>query len=175
MTDTEWARIRPLLPVPAWLEGRGGKPEGDDVMAWKYAKLLANLGNAVAAVFGSAAEGPADELADRALAEGAAVLDAAGIAYVGAPEQARVRGDRMRIQPLNGAERGGGSSWQSLVRGTGSIESDYLNGEIVLLARRLGMPAPVNEALQGAANRLARERRRPGELTAGERAALLAV
>lgn len=28
MTDTEWARIRPLLPVPAWLEGRGGKPEG---------------------------------------------------------------------------------------------------------------------------------------------------
>lgn len=28
MTDAEWERIRPLLPVPAWLEGRGGKPEG---------------------------------------------------------------------------------------------------------------------------------------------------
>jgi transposase len=28
MTDAEWAQIRPLLPVPAWLEGRGGKPEG---------------------------------------------------------------------------------------------------------------------------------------------------
>lgn len=28
MTDAEWLVIRPLLPVPAWLEGRGGQPEG---------------------------------------------------------------------------------------------------------------------------------------------------
>ncbi|MEU6300916.1 IS5 family transposase [Streptomyces erythrochromogenes] len=28
MTDAEWASARPLLPVPAWLEGRGGRPEG---------------------------------------------------------------------------------------------------------------------------------------------------
>ncbi len=28
MTDTEWAAVRPLLPVPAWLKGRGGRPEG---------------------------------------------------------------------------------------------------------------------------------------------------
>ncbi|MEU9444352.1 transposase [Streptomyces sp. NPDC048304] len=28
MTDAEWAAIRPLLPVPAWLQGRGGQPEG---------------------------------------------------------------------------------------------------------------------------------------------------
>ncbi|WTU95740.1 IS5 family transposase [Streptomyces sp. NBC_00045] len=28
MTDAEWAAVRPLLPVPAWLEGRGGQPEG---------------------------------------------------------------------------------------------------------------------------------------------------
>ncbi|MFJ2590982.1 transposase [Streptomyces sp. NPDC087538] len=28
MTDMEWAVVRPLLPVPAWLEGRGGQPEG---------------------------------------------------------------------------------------------------------------------------------------------------
>ncbi|WP_326015278.1 IS5 family transposase [Streptomyces endophyticus] len=27
MTDTEWARVRPLLPVPGWLRGRGGQPE----------------------------------------------------------------------------------------------------------------------------------------------------
>ncbi|GGQ35351.1 hypothetical protein GCM10010279_50260 [Streptomyces mutabilis] len=26
MTDAEWAAIRPLLPVPAWLPGRGGQP-----------------------------------------------------------------------------------------------------------------------------------------------------
>ena len=29
--------------------------------------------------------------------------------------------------------RGGGSTWQSLRRGTGSLETDYLNGEIALL------------------------------------------
>lgn len=28
MTDTEWSAIRPLLPVPSWLCGRGGRPEG---------------------------------------------------------------------------------------------------------------------------------------------------
>ncbi|WP_405863628.1 IS5 family transposase [Streptomyces sp. NBC_00005] len=28
MTDTEWAVVREALPVPAWLEGRGGQPEG---------------------------------------------------------------------------------------------------------------------------------------------------
>ncbi|MCX4984743.1 IS5 family transposase [Streptomyces sp. NBC_00572] len=28
MSDAEWAAVRPLLPVPAWLEGRGGQPEG---------------------------------------------------------------------------------------------------------------------------------------------------
>ncbi len=28
MTDAEWAAIRPLFPVPAWLQGRGGQPEG---------------------------------------------------------------------------------------------------------------------------------------------------
>ncbi|MFJ2478504.1 transposase [Streptomyces sp. NPDC087659] len=28
MTDTEWAVVRHAMPVPAWLEGRGGQPEG---------------------------------------------------------------------------------------------------------------------------------------------------
>ncbi|WP_327321186.1 transposase [Streptomyces sp. NBC_01210] len=28
MTDAQWAVIRDALPVPAWLEGRGGQPEG---------------------------------------------------------------------------------------------------------------------------------------------------
>ncbi|MFE5109449.1 transposase [Streptomyces sp. NPDC056663] len=28
LTDAEWAAIRPLLPVPAWLQARGGQPQG---------------------------------------------------------------------------------------------------------------------------------------------------
>ncbi|MGW4823402.1 transposase [Streptomyces sp. NPDC004227] len=27
MTDAEWQVVRAVLPVPAWLEGRGGRPE----------------------------------------------------------------------------------------------------------------------------------------------------
>ncbi|MFB7476848.1 IS5 family transposase [Kitasatospora sp. NPDC056184] len=27
MTDAEWAAVRPLLPMPGWLQGRGGQPE----------------------------------------------------------------------------------------------------------------------------------------------------
>ncbi|WP_051967354.1 transposase [Kitasatospora mediocidica] len=28
MTDAEWAVVRDAIPVPGWLEGRGGRPEG---------------------------------------------------------------------------------------------------------------------------------------------------
>ncbi|WP_223838215.1 transposase [Streptomyces venezuelae] len=28
MSDAEWAEVRPLLPTPAWLEKKGGRPEG---------------------------------------------------------------------------------------------------------------------------------------------------
>ncbi|MEU5642574.1 transposase, partial [Streptomyces milbemycinicus] len=27
MTDAEWAAVRDMVPVPAWAEGRGGRPE----------------------------------------------------------------------------------------------------------------------------------------------------
>lgn len=156
------------------LAGSGfAAPVSPDVMAWKYAKLLSNLGNALEAVSGPIGEGPLFEVYRRARAEGAAVLDAAGIAHVSQEEQARVRGDRVELLAVNGAERGGGSSWQSLTRGTGSVEADYLNGEIVLLGRRFGVPTPVNEALRRTANSFARDRRRPGGLTADETAALV--
>ena len=28
MTDTEWVIVRDAMPVPPWLQGRGGQPEG---------------------------------------------------------------------------------------------------------------------------------------------------
>ena len=28
MTDAAWAAVRESLPVPAWMEGRGGQPVG---------------------------------------------------------------------------------------------------------------------------------------------------
>ncbi|GAB2876150.1 ketopantoate reductase family protein [Streptomyces mayteni] len=149
-------------------------PARADVMRWKYAKLLMNLGNAVEAVAGPLGSDPAlGQLVKRAAAEGVAALTAAGIAFADQEEQLALRGDRMDIQPVPGAPESRGSSWQSLRRGTGSIEADYLNGEIVLLGRLHGVPTPVNEALVAIANTFAREGREPGSLPAAELAALV--
>jgi 2-dehydropantoate 2-reductase len=143
-------------------------PVVPDVARWQYAKLLGNLGNALEAVSGPVADAAAEALYARVRAEGEAVLDAAGIAWASTEEQRAARGDKVTLVPLDGAPRGGGSSWQSLARGTGTIEADYLNGEIALLGRLHGVATPLNELLQRLANRFARERRAAGSLPAAE-------
>lgn len=142
-------------------------PVVPDVMRWKYGKLIANLANAVEAVTGRILGDDARDLAARVLAEGRAVLDAAGVGYVSGREQEEVR-SRMSFDPYSVPEGGAGSSWQSLSRGTGTIESDYLNGEMVLLGRLHGVPTPVNETLQRIANTFAREHRPAGSLPVPE-------
>ena len=133
-----------------------------DVMRWKYAKLLVNLGNAVEAVCGR--KGAGGKLAARVRREGIACLDAAGIAYASADEDAARRAGMLSNAPVDGGmRRGGGSSWQSLTRGAGSIETDYLNGEIVLLGRLHGIATPANTLIQRTANDLARAHLPPGQ------------
>ncbi|MFI8883259.1 ketopantoate reductase family protein [Streptomyces sp. NPDC053813] len=148
-------------------------PVVPDVMRWKYGKLLSNLANAIEAVTGSLAGQPASELFERAFAEGRAVLAAAGIDPVSREEEAEARAGRIRFEPFDGSPRGGGSSWQSLSRGTGTIEADFLNGEIVLLGRLHGIPTPVNEVLRRTANAFARERREAGSMSLAALVALV--
>jgi 2-dehydropantoate 2-reductase len=141
-----------------------------DIMRWKYGKLLLNLANAVDAVVAMSDEAQASSvkrLIDLARAEGEACLVAAGIDFVSEPEE-RARREELGVRPGTAGGRRGASSWQSLARGTGSIEADYLNGEIVLLGRQLGIPTPVNELLQRMANGLAARREPPGSRTAAE-------
>ena len=149
-------------------------PVQEDVMRWKYGKLIGNLGNALDALADPVEQAAVAELYRRARAEGEAVLTAAGIPYASIAEQLEQRRDLMDLVPLEGVELGGSSSRQSLARGTGSIEADYLNGEITLLARLHGVPAPLNEALQRLATAYAREGRAPGSLPTAELKALLA-
>src|SRR5690606_35299434 len=111
-----------------------------DIMRWKYRKLVMNLSNAVEAVTGAA--GLASALPGLLAAEAEAVFQAACIDPVPAEVEAERRGDLVRLRPVGGRRREGGSSWQSLARGLGTVESDYLNGEIALLGRLHGVPTP---------------------------------
>ncbi|GAB3816073.1 ketopantoate reductase family protein [Micromonospora zhanjiangensis] len=159
--------------IAADLTGAGFvSPVRDDVPRWKYAKLLSNLGNGVDALLGRAAAEHAELLA-RLRAEGEAALTAAGIGYASQAEEQADRGDRVQLRPVAGRSRPGGSTWQSLARGAGTAEADFLNGEIVLLGRLHGVPTPVNAAVQQAVRRAARDRIRPGTFPAAELTKLL--
>lgn len=145
----------------------------EDIARWKWGKLLMNLANAVQAVCGT--DDANTELVRRVVTEGADVLDKAGIAYVGREEDMARRGHLLSTSYSGGDKRGGGSTWQSLVRGVGSVETDYLTGEIVLQGRLHGIPTPINALLQRLANELARERRPPGAWSEAEVLAMLAT
>jgi 2-dehydropantoate 2-reductase len=151
--------------------GFSSRPD-PEVMRQKYAKLLMNLGNALEAACGTEARG--SDLNERARAEGEECLRAAGIDFASREEDRARRGDLLRLRPIEGRRRPGGSSWQSLARGAGTIEADYLNGEIVLLGRLHGVATPVNALLQGLAQRMARERLAPGSLSVEDLARQLA-
>lgn len=136
-----------------------------EVMQSKYGKLLMNLGNVIDAAYGEAAR--QSPIAAAARREGAAVLKAAGIQFAQTEEDPR-RQTLMTMQPIEGAARVGSSSAQSLARGAGSIETDWLNGEIVLLGRLNGVPVPINSWLMRLGNRLVTERRTAGSLPVSE-------
>jgi 2-dehydropantoate 2-reductase len=137
-----------------------------DIMRWKYCKLLNNLGNAVDALCGP--DPGTGAVQRRAWNEGAHVLHAVGIPVVSPEEDAARRGEGFQWNSERARRRPGGSSWQSLARGSGSIEADYLNGEIVVLGRLHGIATPVNLVLQREAARAAREGRRPGTMPVDE-------
>ena len=139
------------------------------VMRQKYAKLLANLGNALQA----ACDGGSREIMRTLRAEALACYEAAGIDCATAEETRARRASGIRPAPIPGRMRPGGSSWQSIKRGTGNIEADYLNGEIVQLGRLHGVPTPANAVLQRIGNRLAREGLPVGSFAEEELAAMI--
>jgi len=157
----DWSAANFDVPLPA------------DVMPWKYRKLISNLGNVFQALVRH--NGDWQPLAERAEAEARRVLDAAGIAYTRDEDEGAARQAGFTMRPVPGVEDPGGSTWQSLTRGTGNVETDYLNGEIAAIAHRIGQTAPLNEALASLARRAAAERWQPGELSAAELADRLGV
>ena len=138
----------------------------DHVMSAKAAKMIGNLGNA----FGAITDGREDTTGFMAAvrAEGEGAFRAAGIAWEPRDAfEARVNAARGTTKLAPG-ERNLGSTWQSLMRGAPSLETDYLNGEIVRLGRAHGVPTPRNAVLQVVASRLHSTGARPGALTVGD-------
>ncbi|WGW12583.1 2-dehydropantoate 2-reductase N-terminal domain-containing protein [Saxibacter everestensis] len=139
-----------------------------DVMNFKYSKLMSNLANGLQALLGT--DGASyTHLVEQVQDEARLVYQASGVRTAPSEEEAALRNGAFDVQPVPGEPTGmGGSSWQSLARNTGSVETDFLNGEIVYLARLYGVPAPMNEVVQGMTRRAAAAGSTPGDINVSE-------
>jgi 2-dehydropantoate 2-reductase len=139
----------------------------ETVMWAKAGKCLGNLGNAMGAI--TDGKGDSSEFMAAVRKEAMEVWKAAGIEWEDREEfRKRVRSQRGATTMPKGYEsiRGRGSSWQSLVRGTGNIEAEQLNGDVVKLGRLLGIKTPYNELLWRLADEMAEKGEKPGKYSA---------
>jgi 2-dehydropantoate 2-reductase len=137
-----------------------------DVMAKKYGKLLVNLGNTTDAAAGFGGRGAKAALV--AIEEGKRAYEAAGIRSEPSPDAAARYKERfasMQFHIPEGDTFTGGSTWQSLMKGASSVETDYFTGEILLLSRLHGLAAPANEFLHDLAARMLAREFPPGSRT----------
>ena len=162
------------------------------VMSMKWGKLVANLNNATTTITGYWLERAMSDPGMRRLMlavreEGLRVLDAAGIAVEppnDEPSPIRIREmtDKLREPPkhpynpatLSQEPRTYSSMWQDLHLGRKSHEAEFLNGDIVAIGARLGVPTPYNSALLRIVNRMFDEGLSPGLYDPDELNALVA-
>jgi 2-dehydropantoate 2-reductase len=145
-----------------------------DVMPYKWGKLMANLGNAVGAITSVDWESMMP-LFRAASEEGAVIAAQAGIRWISQEDVAK---DWPEITaPLRGQlqTEAQSSTWQSLARHQGSVETDFLNGEIVRVAERLGLKAPINEKLAEITREMAEKQELPGKYTVSQLTELLGL
>ncbi len=140
-----------------------------EVMKSKAAKCLLNLSNALDAITDGKGDGQA--FMRQARQEAVQVWEAAGIAWEERESfQKRVRseyGERKIPEGYENLEKRS-SSWQSLARGTGNIEAEQLNGDVVMLGKQLGIATPYNALLWRVAEEMARNNDKPGKYSADE-------
>ena len=137
-TDQACSKIASALQDAGFVS----KPD-PDIMRHKYAKLLVNLTN----VLDASTNERVLEFIEVIQEEARACFKAAGITWADTNET-RVRRTGIHGAPVAGFERHGSSTLQSLLRTTGDIEADYMNGEIVQLGRLHSIPTPANTLAQ---------------------------
>ncbi|MDV6271434.1 ketopantoate reductase family protein [Rhodococcus globerulus] len=129
-------RVAPTLGVQAI----------DSIVGVKAWKLSYNTVNGLEPVF--APSTLRDELKDGLFREALDVFAALGIDLIDPIGSGISEWTREAIEgSIDGHVRPGNSTLQSFLRRS-PLETDYLNGEIVLLGRQHGVPTPLNEALQ---------------------------
>lgn len=134
-----------------------------DIMRLKYSKLHQNMVNVIQAILPPDAE--ASDITQKLRAECEACFAAAGIDMAPTAEMiGRSRGGGGPPAGIGGGGWRGGSMWQSIARGVGNTEVDFINGEVVMLGRLHGIPTPANEVAQLYADRLARTKQPPGSI-----------
>jgi thiosulfate/3-mercaptopyruvate sulfurtransferase len=134
----------------------------EDISRWKAAKLLASVTFVLTALFQA---GERREQAAQVLrTEAREILTAAGYGIADVTVESTADLTRFALVPVPGRERGGNSTWQSFSRSS-PLETDFLNGEIVLAARLLGQTAPANQAVAERARAAWRDGVAPGSLT----------
>ncbi len=149
------------------LEASGFSSQPDpNIMRWKYTKLLFNLDNVLSAIFES--DEPTDNISKAIREEALACYHAAGIEYASFEEMRERSRNFFKRTEIEGSPRMGSSTWQSLARGRTSVETDYLNGEIVLLGATHNIPTPYNRAAQILVSQIANECIPPGSLRADD-------
>jgi 2-dehydropantoate 2-reductase len=143
-----------------------------EIMPHKWGKLVGCLTNAIRAI--TKTDGEALVRIQAAVQkEGKDILTQAGVRWVSSEE--------LPSRSPKGTERPGydtsgvplGSTWQSLTRRQGTVETEFLNGEVVRIAKKLGKRAPINEALLHITEEMAANREPPGKYTPAELIKLL--
>jgi 2-dehydropantoate 2-reductase len=153
LAETVWAALK-----KAGFEGGVNKW----VMKSKAAKCHGRLENAMGAI--TDGKGDSGEFMAEARTEAMTVWSVAGIEWegyspvTGVPKMPKGYEDQRNL----------GSSWQSLMRGTGNTEAEQLNGDIVQLGKLLGIPTPYNEVLWQVADEMAAKKEKPGKYSVND-------
>jgi 2-dehydropantoate 2-reductase len=138
-----------------------------DVMRYKWGKVMNNIRSAVGAIT-NASRADSLEIAGFARKELNDLLDEAGISYVTDAQVAEEWPEFTIKSPQYVSGEAQSSSWQSLARKQGSVETEFFNGEVVRLAKKLGKEAPINDGLNRIMQEMAAKREIPGKYTMAE-------
>jgi 2-dehydropantoate 2-reductase len=131
-----------------------------DVMPYKWGKLMSNLSNAACAITDAKREDV--EFINRAARQELHdLLLEAGIRCILDAQLAEEWPEFV----IDLGSKGQSSTWQSLARKQGTVETEYFNGEVIRLAKKLGKQAPVNEGLMRICQEMAANHETPGKYT----------